>query len=272
MRWKAETGKTTGPCSGEVRAPGASSSKLTSGEDPDRRAHALLRIACHDLCTPLSAIQMHVQSVLWKARRGEDLTTERLFDVLVRLERLATEGARLVHDVLAVEYLESHAGEVESEADLEEALTAAVSLHAEALRRAGCDLCIEKEATVERIRGRWNQRALKSVFSNLLQNVTRYAGGAPVRIHLARFGARARIRFSDGGPGLPPRRLMSPEDPSSRSRAPQESHGLGIWIIHRAVAELGGQVEMRNGADGGLMCEIWLPLCAAPLPPAPLPG
>ena len=264
LRWKAETRKTAGPSSGEARAAQASSSKstskLTSDEEPDRRAHALLRIACHDLLTPLSAIQMHVQSVLWKARRGEDLTTERLFDVMVRLERLAGEGARLVDDVLAVEHLEGRAGEVETEADLEEALTAAISLHSEALRRAGCDLCIENENTVERIRGRWNRRALKSVFSNLLQNVTRYAAGAPVKIHLARFGARVRIRFSDGGPGLPPRALTSPKDKSSRSPALQESHGLGIWIIHRAVAELDGQVEMRNGAGGGLMCEIWLPL------------
>jgi len=220
----------------------------------------LLRIACHDLCTPLSAIQMHVQRVLWKARRGEDLTTERLLDVLVRLEHLAGEGARLVDDVLAVEHPDSRAGEVESEADLEEALTAAISLHAEALRRAGCDLSIEKESAVERIRGRWNRRALKSVFSNLLQNVIRYAAGAPVKIHLVRFSARVRIRFSDGGPGLPPKALMSPNDTSPRSHAVQESHGLGIWIIHRAIAELGGQIEMRNGAQGGLMCEIWLPL------------
>ncbi|HET6150406.1 MAG TPA: HAMP domain-containing sensor histidine kinase [Polyangia bacterium] len=203
---------------------------------------------------------MHVQSVLWKARRGEDLTTERLLDVMVRLERLAGEGARLVDEVLGVERLDSRARQVESEADLEEVLTATISLHAEALRRAGCDLCIEKEEGVDRIRGRWNRRALKSVFSNLLQNVSRYAAGAPVKIHLARFGARARIRFSDGGPGLPPQVLMSPDDTSARSHPLGASHGLGIWIIHRAVAELDGQVEMRNGPGGGLMCEIWLPL------------
>ena len=260
LRWKAGTTKTTVTCSGEARAARASSSRLTPGEDPDRRANALLRIACHDLCTPLSTIQMHVQSVLWKARRGEDLTTERLLDVMVRLERLAGEGARLVDDVLGVERLDSRAGEVESEVDLEEALTATISLHSEALRRAGCDLSIEKDSDVDRIRGRWNRRALKSVFSNLLQNVSRYAAGAPVKVHLARFGARARIRFSDGGPGLPPKVLISPSDTSSRSHALGASHGLGIWIIHRAVAELGGQVEMRNGAGGGLMCEIWLPL------------
>src|SRR4051812_46098229 len=103
---------------GETPTLWGDSAGSIAGEDPDRRAHSLLRIACHDLCTPLSAIQMHVQSVLLKARRGDDLDVDRLIDVFVRLERLAGEGARLVDDVLAVGRLESRARESEAEVDV----------------------------------------------------------------------------------------------------------------------------------------------------------
>jgi len=202
---------------------------------------------------------MHVQSVLLKARRGDDLDVDRLIDVFVRLERLAGEGARLVDDVLAVGRLESRARETEAEVDVEEVLASTIPLHAEALRRAGCDIFVEKENAPDRIRGHWNRRTLVSILSNLLQNVCRYASGAPVRICLSRCGSRARILIADGGPGLPSLSPTSGEE-TPPPEALKESHGLGIWIIHRSVAELGGQVEMRNAEQGGLICEIWLPI------------
>jgi signal transduction histidine kinase len=243
---------------GETAAGWKDSTMSTTSEDPDGRAHSLLRIACHDLCTPLSAIQMHVQSVLLKARRGDELQVDRLIDVFVRLERLAGDGARLVDDVLAVGRLETRTPEPEIETDLEEVLAATILMHAEALRRAACDIFVEKENAADRIRGHWNRRILMSILSNLLQNVCRYASGAPVRICLSRCDSRARILIADGGPGLPGQSPLSGEK-TPPPEALKESHGLGIWIIHRSVAELGGKIEMRNGNSGGLVCDIWLP-------------
>lgn len=235
-------------------------SEAYRSESVDSRIHELLRVACHDLCTPLAAIRMHVQRALLSVRAGDQLPTERLIDLLRRVDRIAGDGARLVEDVLAVERVERRPPELEPEVDLEEVLAATVSMHSEALRRAGCEIMVERARDLERVLGRWNIGAVKSLFSNLLQNVSRHAAGATLRVTFARSGRGLQVRFADNGPGLPT------SFPALRSgnRAPlatlDESHGLGVWIIHQAVAELGGDINMRNRPEGGLDCEIWLPI------------
>jgi signal transduction histidine kinase len=229
-------------------------------ESIESRIHQLLRVGCHDLCTPLAAIRMHVQRALLTLQAGQQMSPEQLIELLKRVDRIAGDGARLVEDVLAVERLEKLTPELVPEIDLETILASTVSMHAEALRRANCEILVERARDFERVRGHWHAGAAKSLFSNLLQNVARHAAGATVRVSFARSGQGVHIRFADNGPGLP-----SPF-PALRSGSTKprptidESHGLGIWIIHQAVAELGGDINMRNRPEGGLDCDIWLPL------------
>jgi two-component system sensor histidine kinase BasS len=198
--------------------------------------------------------------------RGEELERDWLTGLMQRLDRIAREGARMVNDVLAIERLGRRPAESDVEVSIEEILAATIPLHAEALRRAGCDLFIERDPSTEAVRGRWDGTTLRSLLSNLLQNVARHAAGAPVRIHLSRSSELFRIRISDGGPGLPEQKTTAPDARTSSEPAPpmgpdlEHGHGLGMWIIHQAVADLGGQITMHNGPKGGLLCEIWLPL------------
>jgi signal transduction histidine kinase len=79
---------------------------VVGGHDSERRARDLLCVACHDLCAPLRAIQMHVRHTARQLLRGEEIDREWLASMMRRLDRVAGEGARMVDDVLALERLE----------------------------------------------------------------------------------------------------------------------------------------------------------------------
>jgi signal transduction histidine kinase len=97
------------------------------------------------------------------------------------------------------------------------------------------------------------------IFSNLLQNASKYAPSALVRVQLARAGDRLRIVFADRGPGLPARPSESVGQYLDDGATPTGPHGLGLWIVRRGVAELNGRMKIRNAPGMGLAFAIELP-------------
>ena len=229
---------------------------------PDNTARELLWTACHDLANPLSAIRLIAQKVLGRQRSEVLLSNEELQELVTRIDRVAGNAIALIDDVLAVERGEQRpeAEPHEDGVDVEDTLGEAVSLHAEALARAGCSVYVTRADGLDRVRGSWNRRALERLFSNLLQNVARHAPGAPVNVHLSSRQRWLLVRFADRGPGL----SASFGDLGARSfldsRTPGSRHGLGLWIIHRTVAELGGEIAMQTAPGAGVAFEIKLPL------------
>jgi signal transduction histidine kinase len=213
----------------------------------------LLLVACHDLCAPLNAIYMQAQRMRLDLAAGK-AELAALGGFLDRLEALTLNATRLAKDVLTTEGFAADGGGPVCELDLDEVLATAVSFHAESLERARCAVVVTRDGDLAGLRGRWDRSVLESVFSNLLQNASRYAAGSPVTIHFSPGPDAIVVRVSDGGPGLLPR------DPASaHGHAGHAGRGLGMWIVRRAVARLGGQLSLRNGDDHGLTVEIALP-------------
>lgn len=229
---------------------------------PDaEEARELLLMACHDVCAPLSAIRLSAQSLRFRIAGGAVLTEERLCEVLERVEQLSDDAARLMSDLLRLERRPPRREESSFDVDLEDALATAISFHAEALRRARCTVVVMREEGLPRVRGRWARPLLESVFSNLLQNVGRHAAGAHVTIDLRRVGGEALIRVSDNGSDN-----GSHGGPGPDAGAKSQGHGLGMWIIRRAVSELGGRVSIDARAGAGLSVEIALKVRGATAP------
>jgi len=83
---------------------------------------------------------------------------------------------------------------------------------------------------------------------------------APILITLARRGDRLGIRFSDRGPGLPEDRGPEQLVPPRRGVGPRaEIHGLGLWIVRRAVHRLHGRLRIHSRAGAGVTFDIELP-------------
>jgi two-component system, OmpR family, sensor kinase len=228
--------------------------ELEDGEgkqDGEAEARALLRIACHDLSAPLGAI--HLKAEAFRRQLGENgqPPRDKILAFVDRIERLALDASRLVGDVLAVDDGGAAVSRA-SEQDLEAALRSAISFHAESLSAAGSKIVVTCEVDRSQLRGVWDPRALESIFSNLLQNAIRHAPGASIAIRFARSGDDVMIRFSDSA------RAQPPNQPASGG------HGLGMWIIGRAVARLGGTVAVQSDPRSGFVVDVRIPARTIP--------
>jgi two-component system, OmpR family, sensor histidine kinase KdpD len=228
---------------------------------PDyRRACELLWIAAHDLSAPLAAIQMHIRAKRHSPKGMSEADWQAAFE---RIEKIAASALRMLEDVLAVERLQPPGTEpaTDSLVDVERVLGDVIVTQSVLLERAGCAVFVTRRDDLDRVVGRWNRGSIERLFGNLLQNVVRHAPGAPIEISFARRGEDLQIRFADGGPGLPVGTSSVPP-PLAVSVASHGGHGLGLWIVSRTVAELGGAITMQSRAGKGLAFDIRLPFGA----------
>lgn len=103
--------------------------------------------------------------------------------------------------------------------------------------------------------------ALKRCLSNLIDNAVKY--GMRADITLSDSEKRMEIRIRDHGPGIPEIQLERVFEPfirleESRSR---DTGGTGLGLsIARSIAQAhGGELLLRNAADGGLEAVVSLP-------------
>ncbi|MEJ7696475.1 MAG: ATP-binding protein [Candidatus Limnocylindrales bacterium] len=106
-----------------------------------------------------------------------------------------------------------------------------------------------------------DRRRLERILGNFLDNAREHAGGQEVEIELVVDRSKLVLAVSDRGPGVPPEGLeriferFTKIDPSRHGG----SSGLGLAIAAEHAALLGGHVEARNRAEGGLRLALVLP-------------
>ncbi len=104
--------------------------------------------------------------------------------------------------------------------------------------------------------------AIERILNNLIDNAFEY-GAPPVEIGLHSADGFAFIDVRDHGKGIDPsevQRLLQPFERNDRARNAQGHCGLGLSIVNRLVAELGGSLALTNHPAGGLVAQIRLPL------------
>ena len=90
---------------------------------------------------------------------------------------------------------------------------------------------------------------LSMALGELLQNAVEHGGGADVRLTVTRGGRTMVVEVIDHGPGIDP------------SVDPFDTGRLGLAIVRTLVTEeLGGEIELIPGAQGGTTAQIRLPL------------
>ena len=106
---------------------------------------------------------------------------------------------------------------------------------------------------------------LRRCLTNLVDNAIRYGGHATVKVEDA--ADRLTIRVLDDGPGIPEEELEQAFEPffrgeTSRSRETGGT-GLGLGIARNIARAHGGDLVLRNRAEGGLEAILTLPRIAA---------
>jgi signal transduction histidine kinase len=226
-------------------------------------ARELLWTVCHDLANLMSVVRLDTQRLLTRLENGEHPTQDEWTESLKRTDHVALAAIVLMRDVLRAERDEARPSATRERPrliDFEDTLDEVLAVNAEALAQAGCPVIVSRDGGLDRICGRWDRGSVERLLSNLLQNVARHAAGAPARIHLSTEPGWLRMWFSDGGDGLPSASADFGRRAFVGPAAMEGNHGLGLWIIHRTVAALDGEIEMRNVPGSGLAFEIRLPL------------
>ena len=88
-----------------------------------------------------------------------------------------------------------------------------------------------------------------------------YTGVADVEVWHVKAGPWLIISVRDHGPGVAPEKLAQLTTPFFRgdaARTAATGAGLGLAIVEKAVARMGGNLELANAPEGGLIAHIRL--------------
>jgi signal transduction histidine kinase len=118
-------------------------------------------------------------------------------------------------------------------------------------------------ARTEALHGDGDERMLRRMLQNLLDNAGKHGGGARVEVALERSAVGARITVSDHGPGVPATERERIFEPFYRPQGHREGRdggvGLGLSLVRQIAEHHGGSARCVGGESGGSRFEIDLP-------------
>ena len=118
---------------------------------------------------------------------------------------------------------------------------------------------VEREAFAP-VTVRADAAQLARAFLNIISNAAQVMEeGGRLRIAVTRAAGRARVRFTDSGPGIPPEHIERIFEPFFSAR--EGGTGLGLALAHRIVEDHAGRLWARNEPAGGATFVVELPAC-----------
>jgi signal transduction histidine kinase/tetratricopeptide (TPR) repeat protein len=237
-----------------------------------RRRDDFLSIAAHELKTPLTSLQLHLQGLMTRMRQTvESLPPERVASKLESANLQTQRLGRLVNELLDISRVAQGQllGKLE-EVDLVALARGVIERSREALARAECpvELCASGGVV-----GRWDAMRLEQVVGNLITNAMKYGAGKPIELTIESDKTHARLRVRDWGIGI------APEDTERIferfERAVSVRHyggfGIGLWLVREIVQALGGSVTVESSQGQGSTFIVTLPLSGPEPAPASAP-
>lgn len=219
-----------------------------------------LSIASHELKTPLTALQLQLQTLLRAARKGD--TAKLAHDKLLTKLRLADQQtmrlAHLINELLDVARIRK--GRIDmllEDVDLANVTRDVVAQFEEQLAHANCDLHLELVSAV----GCWDRSRLEQIVTNLLSNAIKYGPGKPIDMCVQMRDNTAYLIVADHGIGIAPEHL---ERIFVRfERAVSTEHygglGLGLYIARQIVEAFGGTIRVASDLGAGATFTVALP-------------
>ena len=223
-----------------------------------RQREFLLSVS-HELRTPLTAVRGYAEALADGVVDGEDVART---GSIVRSE--ADRLDRLVSDLLVLARLDAVDFQVHPvEVDLGEFGREAAAVWADRCDRAGCPFTADLPTWPLAVHT--DPVRLRQIIDNLAENALRVTPeGRPIALSLRSEGAWAVIEVRDGGPGLTADDAAVAFEPGvlhERYRGiRQVGTGLGLALVGRLTAALGGQVEAGAAPEGGARFTVRLPL------------
>jgi signal transduction histidine kinase len=226
-----------------------------------RRRDDFLSIAAHELKTPLTSLQLHIQGLQLQVRPGDQRFSPEKLAAKLESANLQTQRlGRLVNDLLDISRIAQGQLQIKREdVDLAQVVRGTLERSREALARAECAVTLT--APEGPLVGRWDAIRLEQVVGNLLSNAMKYGARKPLELVLEGDERLARLRVRDQGIGIA-------EEDRARiferfERAVSVRHyggfGLGLWIVREIVQALGGTITVESAPGKGSTFTVTLP-------------
>jgi len=217
-----------------------------------------ISIAAHELRNPLTPLLMTVQSMCRTTERQEG-TPAPIVTGLARLDRVVQHYVKRCDSMLDISRLSSNTFRVEwAEADLAVLLRGVVDGLAPYAERAGSPIEL---AAPDTLAGTCDELAVQQIAENLVSNAVKYGGKKPISVSLRQEQDTVALDVRDQGIGISAAdqaRIFSPFE-RAVSRRQQPGFGLGLWVVGRLTAAMGGTVQVSSGLGQGSTFSVRLP-------------
>lgn len=205
----------------------------------DNRTLMLAAIS-HDLRTPVTLLRLRAELM------DDSAEQRKVLETLDEMEAMITAA------------LEFSKGAFSDEAQRHVDLAALLESLCDDMADRGAPIEL---ASTEQVLYSCRPVALKRAFSNLIDNAIKYGGVARVRIDERTDGIV--ITIEDDGPGIADEHLEQVFVPFFRVDASRSKgaggFGLGLTIAQAVIQGHGGDVQIKNGAERGLVVRVSLP-------------
>jgi signal transduction histidine kinase len=238
----------------------------------DRLKSEFVSNASHELRTPLTTIKALTRLLL---RGGLDEAKQQEY-----LETIAVECDRqidLVLNLLDLSRLEAGAFELSlGRVETAEVLLSCLKSQSRAAEFRGHQLVIEQTAEIPAIRA--DQKALRRVISNLIENAIKYTpDGGHITLAAHKAGDEVEISITDNGRGIPSQDIPILFDKFHRGRpAPVAAGGelatalpeleevpgigLGLYLARSVIEQMGGRISVESEVGRGSTFTLHLPV------------
>ncbi|MGZ8866935.1 MAG: PAS domain-containing sensor histidine kinase [Thermoanaerobaculia bacterium] len=231
-----------------------------SAEEANAAKDRFLGTISHELRAPLTSILGWAQLLILTGREDHDL----LLQGLTAIETNARAQATLIEDL--IDYARLATGKVQLErnrvrvADLVRSTLEAFIPEAHQKR-------IEIRSAIESgdacVKG--DERRLRQVFMNILQNAIRYTDQGHIEVRAEQNASEVKIEIRDTGRGIHPDflpRIFERFTQESASGGPGAAGlGIGLALVKDLVTLHGGRVEASSeGAGRGSTFSVYLPV------------
>ena len=215
--------------------------------------------AAHELQTPLTVLQGHVEIALRRSRSAESYES-----TLRLLDRKLGDMVRTVRALLTLTRLDR--GEELSTEPV--ALGPLVDEEAEAARSRAQDKGLSFTLDTEAVWVEGQPDLLREAVQNLVDNAVKYTEDGAVQVEVTTTGEQAVLRCEDTGMGIAAEDLPHVGARFYRSTgastAESEGSGLGLALVRRIVAVHDGELRVESTPGEGSQFEIVLTAVSAP--------
>jgi len=235
-----------------------------------RMRDEFLSVASHELKTPLTSLQLQVDSLRRQATRAAegDLRLDRVERAATAIAQQSRRLTELIDVLLDVSRINAGLLSLEyQELDLLTLVRAAIARWNPAVHRrdahetpaVGAIELVAREEEPQR--GAWDRLRLEQILNNLLSNAVKYGSNAPILVRIEGAAEWVQIEVEDHGIGI------SPENQARIferfERAVSSTHygglGLGLWISREIVRSMGGEIAVSSQIGKGSVFRVRLP-------------